>query len=298
MTAVLCVGLAVVDHLFHVDSLPQKPGKHFASEYRQVGGGPAATAAVTVARLGGEARFIGHIGADAAGEWILADLTREGVDVTKCRISTDHRSPVSSVFVTGDGERTIVNHTDIELFTSADEVTADDIGDAQVVLADVRWPVGAASALDRARVAGVPSVLDYDQSPVDVSHLASLASHVVFGEQALAAVSGEVQSDAGLVAAAALTKGVVAVTRGEHGVSWREDGEVRHEPALAIDAVDTLGAGDVFHGALALAIGEGQGFGDAVRFASAAAALKCSRQGGREGIPTRDEVERLMETQA
>ena len=294
MTAVTCVGLAVVDHVFTVDAPPPGPGKHFADGYRQVGGGPAATAAVTVARLGGEARFVGHVGADPAGEWILADLAREGVDVSKCRMTADHGSPVSAVFVDGEGERTIVNHTAVDMFTGDDRVGTEDVAGSDVVLADVRWPVGAAGALRSAAEVGVPGVLDYDQSPVDVSHLAPLASHVVFGEPALVGLAGTDDAEAALQAIAATTDAFVAVTRGGHGVSWLEDGSFRHDPGFEVEVVDTLGAGDVFHGALALAIGEGRDDGDALRFASAAAALKCSRPGGGDGIPMRADVEDLM----
>ena len=87
---------------------------------------------------------------------------------------------------------------------------------------------------------------------------------------------------------------MAAVTRGSEGVAWIEaaaPGEVLHCPAFAIDTVDTLAAGDIFHGAYALALAEGQRTGEAMRFAAAAAAIKCSRPGGRSGAPSRSEVE-------
>lgn len=86
----------------------------------------------------------------------------------------------------------------------------------------------------------------------------------------------------------------MAVTLGAKGVLWVNDGAVEHTPAYTVTTVDTLGAGDVYHGAFALGVAENREIEDVVRWAAATAALKCSRFGGREGIPTRDEVEDFM----
>jgi sulfofructose kinase len=89
---------------------------------------------------------------------------------------------------------------------------------------------------------------------------------------------------------------VVAVTRGHDGVSYIEDGRLHQLSAFAIEAIDTTGAGDVFHGAYALAIGGGLAVGEAMSFASAAAALKCTRAGGRAAIPVIDDCLAFMRT--
>jgi sulfofructose kinase len=102
---------------------------------------------------------------------------------------------------------------------------------------------------------------------------------------------------AGDEALAALTRfrgRVAAVTRGRTGVSWHEGGTPNRRPAYAIDVVDTTGAGDVFHGAYAFAIGGGLAVADAMSFASAAAALKCTRANGRAGIPAFDDCVAFM----
>ena len=94
-----------------------------------------------------------------------------------------------------------------------------------------------------------------------------------------------------------LTPAFLAGTRGPHGTIWLDQqGEVRETPAFQVEAVDTLGAGDIFHGAFALAITEQQGLPEALRFASAAAALKCTRFGGAFGCPRREEVEQFLRT--
>lgn len=294
MTTIVCAGIAVADFVFGVESAPKRPGKHFARSFAHVGGGPAANAAVTVAALGGNARFIGHVGADPVGERIVAELSAHGVDVSRVRTSPGRQSPVSAVLVDAAGERTIVNYTAPDLHADGEPVSADDIAGAAVVLADVRWPAGAASALSAAAAQGLPAILDFDQSPDDVRHLLEKASHVIFGADALARVSGTEEPAAGLRAMRKHTFAWLAVTSGSDGVHWLEDDGVRHLPAFRVDAVDTLGAGDVFHGAFAWALAAGQTEADALRFAAAAAAIKCIRFGGRSGIPSRDEVERFL----
>ena len=91
-----------------------------------------------------------------------------------------------------------------------------------------------------------------------------------------------------------MTDAFLAVTNGPGDVIWREGEDLRHSPAFAVEAVDTLGAGDVFHGAFALALVEGRSLPAAMRFGAAAAGLKCTRLGGSSGAPTRAEVEAFL----
>jgi sulfofructose kinase len=119
----------------------------------------------------------------------------------------------------------------------------------------------------------------------------------VFSEPGLACFSGAGDIEGGLRRALALGARLAAVTQGERGVCWIEAGQpkgLRQLPAFAVPVVDTLAAGDVFHGAFALELARGKVPADALRFAAAAAAIKCSRPGGRSGSPSRDEVERFL----
>jgi len=295
MKTVACVGIAVMDLLFSVDSLPGGGGKFYAHSYQEIGGGVAANAAVAVARLGGNARYVGLVGDDALGDRIIAGLDAAGVDTTGVRRAPGVASPVSAVLVDESGERTIVNHTPTALFAESDTSVATNLDGVDAVLVDVRWPAGAAAALQSARAAGIPGVFDFDR-PMDArgDELLDLASHVAFSQTALAATADTDDPALGLQRIALDTDAWLAVTVGAEGVYWLDGRDVAHLPAFVVDVVDTVGAGDVFHGALALAIAEGQLPIDAVRFASAAAALKCTRPGGRAGTPGRDEVERLL----
>ena len=295
MVSVICVGIAVMDYIFAVDELPSGGGKHFASGFSEIGGGPAATGAVAAVRLGARAALWGRVGADAIGERLIDELAEHGVDTAHVRRVHGGRSSLSAVMVDGRGERMIVNFADSGLDADPSWLPLESLKEADAVLAHHRWPAAAEAVLRKARLLGIPSVLDADVAPErEAGALVGLASHVAFSQGALANLSGTADIAEGLMRAQERTGAWVCVTAGGDGCHWLEDGTLRHQPAFAVEVVDTLGAGDVFHGALAVALGESRATADAVRFASAAAALKCTRFGGRAGIPDRGEVERFL----
>jgi sulfofructose kinase len=152
--------------------------------------------------------------------------------------------------------------------------------------------------LRAARRAGVPGVLDGDTADGTVLQaLVEESGYALFSEAGLASFSGAGEIEAGLRQALARGARLALVTLGERGALWVESGTpegVRHLPAYAVPAVDTLAAGDVFHGAFALELARGKIAADALRFAGAAAAIKCTRPGGRTGCPSRQEVERFL----
>jgi sulfofructose kinase len=295
VTTVVTAGLAVLDFVFGVETGPARGRKVFAASLTEVGGGPAANAAVTVAALGGHAKFVGRVGDDIIGDRILADFARWGVDTSRVRKIAGVPSPLSAVVIEADGERTIVNYTDGDLFALDDLVTVEDLRGADAVLADLRWPTGGLSALRAAAELNIPSVLDFDETPErGLTEALTLPSYLVFSAPALAAVAETADPTDGLIRVAAQTDAWIAVTLGARGVLWLNDGVVEHTPAYPVTTVDTLGAGDVYHGAFALGVAENRPIEDVVKRAAAAAALKCARFGGREGIPTGDEVEEFM----
>lgn len=296
MTTVACVGLAVLDLVFGVETRPDRGRKAFADSMTVVGGGPAANAAVAVARLDGDARFIGRLGDDVVGDLIIDDFARWGVDARGIRRVPSAQSPVSSIVVESDGERTIVNHSDPELFASNDVITADDLSDADAVLGDLLWSTGAISAMQAAREIGVPGVLDFDEAlPGSVDVMVTAPTHIIFSAPALVSVSSTTDPGTGLEVVRTMTDAWIAVTLGVGGVLWLDDADnLRTTPAFDIDTVDTLGAGDVFHGAFALGLAERRPIEEVIRRASAVAALKCTRFGGRAGIPCAEEVEEFL----
>lgn len=295
MDEVVCVGIATLDRIASVARLPYGPGKYRARSRTLVGGGVAANAAVTIARQGGHARFFGVVGDDETGAAICRGLEDEGVDVSAVRVVEDRHSPESDVFIDDMGERLIVNHASDDLFDMAAPIDRHEIGTADAVLVDMRWPVGAIAALDAAESLGVPGIVDCDHDPADAPGVLEAASHVVYALPTLVAMTGEHDPAGALRSAAKRSNAWMATTAGAAGTYWIDDGAQHHEPATEVQAVDTLGAGDVFHGTFALALARGSTLPNAIDRASAAAALKCTRFGGRIGIPTHTELERFLE---
>jgi sulfofructose kinase len=294
MKRVLCVGHAVQDFVFSVSTLPTAAQKYRANRFASSGGGPAATAAVTVVRLGGAATLACRIGADPVATTILDELRRFGVDCTHVRRIAGRSSSLSAIVVDERGERMIVNYADPQMPVAADWLDAIDFADFDAVLGDSRWPEGSAAALRRARTLGKPAILDADSPMNSQQALAIGATHVAFSEPGLREFTGETDANTALKIAQQRTGNWCCVTLGGRGVSYYDGHELHHETALTVTARDTAGAGDVWHGAFALALAEGADEQQAVRAASAAAACKVQRIGGRAVIPTRAERDRLL----
>ncbi len=295
-----CVGIATLDHIVRVESFPIEEGKYSATAYLAVGGGVAANAAAAVARLGGRASFIGCVGDDGAGDQVLDEFAALGVAVASTQRIDDRPTPVSFAMVDRGGRRQVVNHVAPDFFDRADPTRGRCVTGAAAVLVDCRWPAGALQAIEAARRGGIPGIVDVDRPidadpDTDTGRMLTLATHLVYSYDALLGSTGETDVPSALAAAARSSDAWISVTDGPRGVFWLDGGEVRHLPAVPVDVVDTLGAGDVFHGAFALGLAEQRSERDAARFASAAAAAKCTRAGGRVGIPDRATVEALLD---
>ena len=290
--AVACVGLSCRDHVWQVERFPPTASRTPAPAYRAEGGGPAATAATAAARLGADARLWAIHGDDADGRANAAELASFGVDQRGVRAPAGARSFVSAVLVDPEGERHIFPYRGAGL---ADDPTGHDwrgLDGCGAVLVDARHPNLAAHALAWAEARAVPRVGDWgdDRHP----ELRARVDHLVAAEEAaasaLAALGPVAPSDP--LAAAVLGLGalrdaptqLVAVTLGALGCVWDDGREIWYQVAPRVAAVDTTGAGDAFHGAYAAAIAAEWDAGDALRLASAVAALKCTGE-GRAALP-------------
>ncbi len=148
--------------------------------------------------------------------------------------------------------------------------------------------------LPPARQQGVPTLLDADVTPQDIADLIALSDHAAFSAPGLRRLTQRDETENALKKAQTLTNGHVYVTQGRDGCFWLENGALCHQPGFEVNVVDTTGAGDVFHGALAVSLGQQSSTSDAVRFASAVAALKCTKPGGRAGIPDCDQTRSFL----
>lgn len=295
MATVLCIGQAVQDFVFSVDAMPATADKYRAVDFEAPGGGPAATAAVAISRLGGAARLAARVGDDLLADIIVTELENYGVDCRLVRRMSGRRSSVSAVLVDDAGERMIVNYLDSSMEPDAEWLHAYAPLDVAAILTDTRWPEGALLGLNLARRNGLPAILDADLPVPKDGELVRAATHVAFSASGLADYSGIEDPEEALRSVKGQTDAWCCVTLGSWGTLFIEDGELNRLPAFDVSVRDTLGAGDVWHGAFALALATGKETGDAVTFASAAAAVKVQNGGGRAGCPTRDDVEHFLQ---
>lgn len=297
-----CVGHAALDHVFDIDAMPAEPTKTLARDYRARPGGMSLHAAVAAARLGAAARLLGRVGDDAAADFLRQRVAAEGVQVEGLETVRGASTSLAAVIVDATGARQIYIHRG-DALVRAHALDTRQLEGADVVMVDTRWPEAAAAALQWAHAHGVPSLLDGDvASPAVLQRLVPLARWVAFSEPGCdqwAALHGCRSRDAALAEARARGCELALVTLGPDGARWAERGrEVQQVPAPAVQARDTTAAGDVFHAALAVALGEGQRTAQAVAWACAAAAFKCERGGGAEGAPTRAELSRWLSRRA
>jgi sulfofructose kinase len=277
----LFVGCATLDSIASVGEFPSADSRTIAAEFITAGGGPAATAAVTAARLGARTAFAGVIGNDEEGDRILAGLAAEGVDIS-CVVRSSTRASGASLIIVSDGgaSRAIVTRPVPPLeFASHDVFRATVESAAWVHVDHLGWSAVRAlqSGIRLSVDAGNP-IPDFDPSGV--------ALYVPTIER-LRAEFGTRLSEPELVQTA-IDRGARAVvaTDGANG-AWVHNGtgSVAHVPSVPTRIVSTLGAGDVFHGAILAAVAAGQDLMDAVALANQVAAESCTGLDGRSKIP-------------
>ena len=289
----IAVGGICTTTLYRVPAVPAVPGKVLATDAAEVVDGMAVSAACAFVRLGGQGAVWGRVGADPRGVGMRRELAAAGLDVSAVRSVPGGLSSIAVSIIDARGDRLVVPYHDASLDAAADWLPLERIASADFVHVDTRWPEGAAAALVAARAAGVPGMLDADIAPPDIlARLVPLSSHAVFSDAGLFVHTGMSDLEAALRLVAAGHPGHVGASCGADGYAWIEAGALWRVPAPRVEVVDTLAAGDVFHGALALRLAEGATIEAAARFAVVAASLKCTRFGGRLGCPSRDEVER------
>ncbi len=280
-----------------VENFPAPGAKVVASDFIITGGGCAANAAVAATRLGARVAFSGPLGGpdDYVSNRILADLAKEGIDCGGVARIERGTASVSLILLDAIGEKTIATRRGVNLDKVLPADAAGLVADADAVLVDNRFPEFVTAVCRAAQARKIPIVIDLDQATKPDDALLKVGTHVVSSAEALHGTTGTTDYAAGLHRLAEHVSGFLAITDGPNGVYWLDGGALRHLPAFAVQAIDSLGAGDAFHGAFTLALAEGQALSDILRFASATAALKCTHFGGASGAPHRAEVEEFLE---
>jgi sulfofructose kinase len=294
---ILCIGMPVRDLTFRIEELPERGFKVNASHFEEICGGNALNAAIGIVRLGGCASICGPMGdaRETSANYIFEKLADEGVDTMHIVRMPGLVTPISNIMIDPSGERTIVTFRDPQLWKVRLPDAGELLEDCSAILTENRCAEFCTDLCAEARRRGIPVVVDVDRAMSLREGLLTASSHLVFSSEALQSTAGIPDDAEALKKIAKLTPSFLAGTRGAQGTLWLdEQRNLRQTPAFPVHTVDTLGAGDVFHGAFALAITEKQDIPAALRFASAAAALKCTRFGGAFAAPQRSEVEELL----
>jgi sugar/nucleoside kinase (ribokinase family) len=295
---ILCIGIPVRDLTFRVQGLPARGSKVNASHFDEICGGNALNAAIGIVRLGGRASICGPMGdaKETSSRYIFDKLAHEGIDTNHIIRMPGLVTPISNIMIDPSGERTIVTFRDPELWKVRLPRADTLLEDCDAILTESRCAEFCTDLCAEARRRGIPVIVDADRAMSLREGLLTASSHLVFSSEPLQETADVSDDGEALKKISRLTSSFLAGTRGAQGTIWLdENGNLQQTPAFPVHTVDTLGAGDVFHGAFALAITEKQGLRAALRFASAAAALKCTRFGGAFAAPQRPEVEELLD---
>lgn len=288
---VLCVGHAAYDLVFQVDHHPAEDEKIVADNLLACGGGPAANAAVTVARLGYTSAFAGYLGQDLYGEKHFLELLESGVN-TQFIVRGPSPTPLSAVLVKPNGKRALINYKGETRPLLANAVDFSGIT-AKVILFDGHEPHISTPLAEQAQRAGIPSVLDAGSVHEGTLALMSCVDYLVCSEKFALQFAG--QEETALNRLAEVSPYVV-ITLGERGLIWRRGQESGILSAFPVNAIDTTGAGDAFHGAFAAAVSANMDWLSVLRYASAAGALCCTKTGARTGLPSREEHSSLFKS--
>lgn len=291
MSKIICAGLIAVDIVFEITDFPVKGTKNRATSSQVITGGGAMNAASAIASLGGQAHLVGAIGEDQFGIFLREKMSERGIDDRHVSMISGVETSRSANLITPDGDRTITNYRDAALTPNGLILPTPFPYDAALV--DTRWPIGALQIIDAASSAGKPAVIDAEAPVTEAAQALAQASHVVFSEQGLEDFCGASDAEA-LQRATKQLGNWCAVTRGALPVLCHDGQQLTEVPIFPTIAMNTLGAGDVWHGAFTLALSIGQSELDAVRWANAAASLKVRHPIQSEVMPTIAEIEPLL----
>jgi ribokinase len=298
---IIVIGSSNTDMIIKLDRLP-KPGETIlGGEFVTAAGGKGANQAVGAARAGGRVTFIARVGSDIFGEQAVAGFIRDGINVN--HVLRDRKAPsgVALIFVARDGENCIavagganarLSPADVKKARSA-------FAGAAVLVMQLETPLETVqAAADLAARRGLRVILNPAPARPLPNKLLQKISILTPNEteaELLTGIKVDGAAAAGRAAARLLARGVrtVILTLGARGAFVADVHGHRLVPGFKVKAVDTTAAGDIFNGALAVALAEGKVLAEAVRFANAAAALSVTRLGAQPSAPTRREIERF-----
>lgn len=293
---VLVVGYNAFDMIVPVDGLPVPDVKVEVSRVITGGGGPGATAAVAMARLGAEVKLLTPFADDIPGRIQRTELQAQGVDLSLSPILTGYQSPQAVILVDEvRAHRTVFwARGDLPQLDAA-EATPDLLDGMDLLFTDGHEP---ATAIRLAKAAGercLPVVMDAGSVRTGSAELVACCTDVVSSRGFAPELTGKADPLDALRALRDRGPAYVAMTFGQDGVLGLKDDRPVPIPAFSVPVKDTTGAGDAYHAGYAFALAQGRDFGECLQWGAAVAALKCRDWGGRRGLPELGEVFRLLE---
>lgn len=293
---VLCLGLNATDHLCLVEGFPRRGGKLQMNNLVTSGGGQCATAACALARLGRRTAYQGVCGDDEAGRLVEPRLAEYGVEPIFLKTVAGAASQEAFILVEAEGgERTIIWRRDDHCRLDAQDVDPARVARARALHLDGHFVEASLAAARAAKAAGTLVSLDGERIFPQTAELVSLCD-VVVGEAGFAQrLTGRDAPREALQALADMGPAWVGRTMGAGGAELIAQGRYYHQPAFPVPAVDTTGAGDVFHAGLLHAILDDQDPAQALATASAVAAISVTALGGRSALPDAEELARFLE---
>jgi ribokinase len=288
--------------IIRVSRIPLAGETLLGGEFLTAAGGKGANQAIAAARAGGKVWFIARVGRDDLGDAAVAGLRRDRIDVSRVTRDPAKASGVALIFVAKSGENSIAVAGGANAALSPQDVhkAVAVIRSADVLVAQLETPLATVrAAAGIAATSGVPVILNPAPARSLPDALLRRVSIITPNETEAEILTGIKVADetgAAKAAAALRSRGVrtVIITLGVRGAYLAGEGVGLLVPGFRVKAVDTTAAGDVFNGALAVAMAEARPMLDAVRFANAAAALSVMRRGAQPSAPTRVAIDRLL----
>ena len=290
------LGLCALDYTFQVDKYPRLDDKIEAASFSRQGGGPVPTALCALSRLGVQSAFIGKCGKDGEGRFLREELKRFGVNTSGLILDPDSRTPRAFILVEKEnGKRTVILDRTETSALSADEFKIDLIKKAKFLLIDGREVETSLTAAMLMKKSGGEVILDAGSPRKNIGDILPYVDHLVVSNRFSIDFTQEVDPGNAALKLAHMGFKSVVITSGSKGcLGATPDGLFYQQEAFEVDVVDTTGAGDVFHGGFIYGLTQGWELPKILEFASAVAAIKCTRLGGRRGIPELAEVEEFI----
>jgi ribokinase len=301
MSRILGLGGVTTDQIGVVDHLPGPDEVIRLQDFRVEQGGMVATALVAAARLGADTAFLGALGDDANGQRSLASFAAEGVDTSWVQTVAGAVSAFSFILVEKHtGLRTIIHEPGIQrnpVLENLPDKPEELLSGVGFLHLDGFWMDSAVRLAEAAKSEGIVITLDVGQNQRDprIEVLLRLADYVIPSLTFARRFSGHDRVEEAAESLLSFGAKAVIQTLGEQGVlALTEDGQKLGVPAFTVQVVDTTGAGDSFHGGFLFALSKGYALKQALVFASAVAALKCTRLGGQAGLPSFRQVQDFL----